>query len=149
MNSIDWMALISWCSIWYFTQINIPDSKVRGTNVGPTRGRRDPDGPHVGHTNFAIWVYVSISRYVCHVVINGTPRLKWYHTSSETLTFSKSWRFCRRWVWYLILCIFNWLILYHIFDITLSSFCFYVSLTLLRINHTLLLAIYRQSGCPR
>ena len=33
-----------------------PDSKVHGANVGPTWGRQDPGGPHVGHTNFAIWV---------------------------------------------------------------------------------------------
>ena len=33
----------------------IPDSKVRGTNMGPIWGRQDPDGPHVGPMNFAIW----------------------------------------------------------------------------------------------
>ena len=32
-----------------------PDSKVHGANVGPTWGRQDPDGPHVGPMNFAIW----------------------------------------------------------------------------------------------
>ena len=31
-----------------------PDSKVHGANVGPTWGRQDPDGPHVGPMNFAI-----------------------------------------------------------------------------------------------
>ena len=31
-----------------------PDSKVRGTNMGPTWGRQDPGGPHVGHMNLAI-----------------------------------------------------------------------------------------------
>ena len=25
-----------------------PDSKVRGANMGPIRGRQDPGGPHVG-----------------------------------------------------------------------------------------------------
>ena len=30
-----------------------PDSKVRGANVGPTWGRQDPGGPHVGHMNLA------------------------------------------------------------------------------------------------
>ena len=34
-----------------------PDSKVHGANMGPIWGRRDPDGPHVGPMNFAIWVY--------------------------------------------------------------------------------------------
>ena len=33
----------------------IPDSKVRGTNMGPTWGRQDPGGPHVGPMNLAIW----------------------------------------------------------------------------------------------
>ena len=33
----------------------IPDSKVHGANMGPIWGRQDPDGPHVGHMNFAIW----------------------------------------------------------------------------------------------
>ena len=26
---------------------SIPDSKVHGANMGPTRGRQDPGGPHV------------------------------------------------------------------------------------------------------
>ena len=33
----------------------IPDSKVHGANMGPILGRQDPDGPHVGPMNFAIW----------------------------------------------------------------------------------------------
>ena len=33
----------------------IPDSKVHGTNMGPTWGQQDPGGPHVGHMNFTIW----------------------------------------------------------------------------------------------
>ena len=32
-----------------------PDSKVRGANMGPIWGRQDPNGPHVGPMNFAIW----------------------------------------------------------------------------------------------
>ena len=32
-----------------------PDSKVHGANIGPIWGRLDPDGPHVGPMNFAIW----------------------------------------------------------------------------------------------
>ena len=31
-----------------------PDSKVHGANMGPTWGRQDPGGPHVGPMNFAI-----------------------------------------------------------------------------------------------
>ena len=32
-----------------------PNSKVHGANMGPIWGRQDPDGPHVGLMNFAIW----------------------------------------------------------------------------------------------
>ena len=33
-----------------------PDSKVHGANMGPTWGRQDPGGPHVGHQILAFWV---------------------------------------------------------------------------------------------
>ena len=33
---------------------NTPDSKVHGVNMGPTGGRQDPGGPHVGPMNLAI-----------------------------------------------------------------------------------------------
>ena len=32
------------------------DSKVHCANMGPIWGRQDPDGPHAGPMNFAIWV---------------------------------------------------------------------------------------------
>ena len=35
---------------------NFPESKGHGANMGPTWGRQDPGGPHVGHVNLAIWV---------------------------------------------------------------------------------------------
>ena len=38
----------------HFTGI-ISDSKVHGTNMGPTWVLLAPDGPHVGPVNFAIW----------------------------------------------------------------------------------------------
>ena len=34
--------------------INIPDSKVHGAYMGPSWGRQDPGGPHVGHMNLVI-----------------------------------------------------------------------------------------------
>ena len=37
------------------TACGIPDSKVHGAHMGPNWGRQDPDGPHVGHVNLAIW----------------------------------------------------------------------------------------------
>ena len=33
-----------------------PDSRFHGANMGPTWGRQDPGGPHVGHMNLDIWV---------------------------------------------------------------------------------------------
>ena len=36
--------------------INFPDSKVHGANMGSIWGRQDPGGPHVGPMNFVIWV---------------------------------------------------------------------------------------------
>ena len=35
-----------------------PDSKVHGANMGPIWGQQDPDGPHVGPMNLAIWVHI-------------------------------------------------------------------------------------------
>ena len=40
-----------------------PDSKVHGANMGPTWGRQDPGGPHVGPMNFAIWGALIFSLY--------------------------------------------------------------------------------------
>ena len=37
---------------------NYPDNKAHGVNMGPTWGRQDPDGPHIGPMNFAIWVII-------------------------------------------------------------------------------------------
>ena len=31
--------------------VKVPDSKVHGANMGPTWGRQDPGGPHVGPMN--------------------------------------------------------------------------------------------------
>ena len=32
-----------------------PDSMVHGAHLGPTWGRQDPGGPHVGPMNLDIW----------------------------------------------------------------------------------------------
>ena len=36
---------------------NNPDSKVQEASMGPIWVRQEPGGPHVGHTNLAIWEY--------------------------------------------------------------------------------------------
>ena len=40
----------------YFLDYELPlIAKFYGANMGPIWGRQDPDGPHVGSMNFAIW----------------------------------------------------------------------------------------------
>ena len=46
-----------WWVRWHV--LGIPDSKVHGANMGPTWGRQDPGGPHVGHLNLALWDYLT------------------------------------------------------------------------------------------
>ena len=38
-----------------------PASKAHGANMGPTWGRQDTGGPHVGHMNLAIWETTAIN----------------------------------------------------------------------------------------
>ena len=43
-------------------------NKVYRANMGPTWGRQDPGGPHVGPMNLAIWVtYFSVKRHGCQL----------------------------------------------------------------------------------
>ena len=63
---------------------NNPDSKVHGAYMGPTWGRQDPDGPHVGPLNFAIW------EHTC----TGT---RWRCSSSQELCKAISF-LCLPWV---------------------------------------------------
>ena len=44
----------------------IPDSKVRGANMGLIWGQQDPGGPHVGPINFTIWDYMRNS--ILHIL---------------------------------------------------------------------------------
>ena len=46
---------------------DVPDSKVHGAIMGPIWGQQDPDGPHVGPMNFAIWGYV-LEAVICGIV---------------------------------------------------------------------------------
>ena len=54
---------------------NYPDNKVHGANTGPTWDRQDPAGPHVGHVNLAIRVWLLLSHLHCgsnHVSQNAS-----------------------------------------------------------------------------
>ena len=48
---------INWVRDHDSSAIRYPDSKVHGANMGPSWGRQDPGGSHVGPMNFAIWVH--------------------------------------------------------------------------------------------
>ena len=41
-------------SYTFICGIRVPDSKVHGASMGPTWGRQDPGGPHVGPMKLAI-----------------------------------------------------------------------------------------------
>ena len=47
-------GIINFVKSGLMVKSNIPDSKVRGTNMGPTWVLSAPDGTHVGPTNLAI-----------------------------------------------------------------------------------------------
>ena len=57
----------------------IPDSKVYGANMGPTWGRQDPGGAHVGPMKLAIWeefdiIHISNTWLKYGTCINATAR---------------------------------------------------------------------------
>ena len=56
----------------------LPDSKVHGAIMGPTWGRQDPVGPHIGHINLAIWVVT------CMHVNTLRPRQNVRHFAEDT-----------------------------------------------------------------
>ena len=51
---------ISSLTIWFGD--TIPYNQVHGVNMGPIWGRQNPDGPHVGPMNFAIWEWSFVQR---------------------------------------------------------------------------------------
>ena len=48
-----------------------PDNKVHGANMGPIWGRQEPDGPHVGPMNLALWDHMPCK--VWDKIINESP----------------------------------------------------------------------------
>ena len=68
------------------SQRNFPDSMVHGASMGPTWGRQDPGGPHVGPMNFAIWV-------INHSVFIPVSTIKHVSKYSNTL---------QPWLWYVM-----------------------------------------------
>ena len=62
------------------TASNFPDSKAHGANMGPTWGRQDPGGPHVGPMNLAIWVVIP-----CHSCLLTRIKVTVTHYISTSL----------------------------------------------------------------
>ena len=58
-------------------------SKVHGANMGPTWGRQDPGGPHVGHTNLAI-----LGGLLC----TELPIAKNYHSHFDKMEYLNTWK---------------------------------------------------------
>ena len=56
-----------------------PDSKIHGANMGPTWGRQDPGGPHVGHTNLAIWAVIQELFHKTMLLLIQSNTLKIYN----------------------------------------------------------------------
>ena len=48
---------------------NNPDSKIHVTSMGPIWGQQDPDGPHVGPMNFAIWEGIPYFTLFGHLLV--------------------------------------------------------------------------------
>ena len=51
----DYILLI-WLATFWLNDSSFPDSEVDGAYMGPTWGRQDPGGPHVGPMLLIIWV---------------------------------------------------------------------------------------------
>ena len=66
-------------SNYCFSRIEIPDSKVHGTNMGPIWVLSAPDGPHVGPMDVTIWdvdvFYYGLCRFHTKIVFSdiGNP----------------------------------------------------------------------------
>ena len=69
-NIIDqkmWRKIPPWHElILNSSNIYNPDSKIHGATMGPIWDRQDPDGPHVGPMNFAIW---EVATFLIEIII--------------------------------------------------------------------------------
>ena len=73
----------------------ISDSKVYVANMGPIWGEQDPDGPHVGPMNFAIWDYNKIYVYSHEFSYHTSNYLQWLSvvTISADTWNNNNWQF--------------------------------------------------------
>ena len=77
----------------YYIQLGIPDSKLRGANMGPTWGRQDPGGSYVGPMSIAIWVHIISSHTVLCLKLfdlkDNKLHQNWYNFQNEHLMCSR------------------------------------------------------------
>ena len=74
-----------------------PDSKVHGANMGPTWGRQDPGGPHVGPMNLAIWEHLKqmvslfqVQGLYCWItVLRVIPVTQWRQLLQRTVVLNR------------------------------------------------------------
>ena len=95
-TTIDIYVLTQW-----ITDVLFPDSKAHRANMGPIWGWQDPDGPHVGPMNIAIWVVLSHvwstrdkSCYLLSLYFTVNDREDIYWKSNHTADIGKViWQF--------------------------------------------------------
>ena len=83
---------------WHIGPVPCPDSNVRA-NMGPIWGRQDPDGPHVGAMNFAIWeVFWCLLSCSCEQTVVPTVGLPviWCASALIWRHFNTTWL---RYIW--------------------------------------------------
>ena len=79
-----WNPTLTHKKIWW--SIN-PDSKVHGANMGPIWGRQDPDGPHVGPMNFAIWELIEAEKMAAISKTTVSNAFSWMKMHAFRLKF--------------------------------------------------------------
>ena len=92
---------LDFCSICSVDRLvfTYPDSKVHGTNMGPTWGRQDPGGPHVGHMNLAIWVFYQHTYMISFTPLSMTSFLSNIPQHIECHWIQTCWYFVETHSW--------------------------------------------------
>ena len=81
---------------------DVPDSKVHGTNMGPTWVLSAPDGPHVGPMNLVIR-----GDLFCFFIGNilpisvGSLHWQWGNYTIYSMTMKQPWRIGYLWIWHM------------------------------------------------
>ena len=84
LSGFIWILLTTLCYFLNLRPINNPDSKIHGANMGPTWVLMAPGGPHVGHTNIAIWEG-NLPSYFSHKPITIIFRVNFFSNAFDQL----------------------------------------------------------------